>query len=158
MLLAPGWVKRHGSRTMLLILSLTGLLFLSLLTWFGGGGEFAKTGWQTIFIWPLLFFSLYFILGDLARYAMDVYLEHITDNKGTGTTRGIFLTLINLTWLSSPLLAAYLISLGGYRLIYATTGLLFAPLVLITLFGLQNVADTTEAAPNTLRAGLSKLI
>lgn len=83
--------------------------------------------------WIVITFALFYALTIFLRLLSDFYLEETTDNKATGTTRGIFLTLINLGWLASPLLAALLIENGGFRLLYITAGLLFMPLGLLVM-------------------------
>lgn len=83
--------------------------------------------------WIIITFALFYALTIFLRLLSDFYLEETTDNKATGTTRGIFLTLINLGWLASPLLAALLIENGGFRLLYITAGLLFMPLGLLVM-------------------------
>ncbi len=83
--------------------------------------------------WIVITFALFYALTIFLRLLSDFYLEETTDNKATGTTRGLFLTLINLGWLASPLLAALLIENGGFRLLYIVAGLLFMPLGLFVM-------------------------
>lgn len=69
-------------------------------------------------------------------YCIDIFIEHFTNPKTTGKTRGLYLTVINLAWMMSPLIAAFLITKeGGYKAIYTlafiatfimTIGLLFS--------------------------------
>ena len=54
-------------------------------------------------------FIFFLIINFLVIFEMDVFLEHFSDTKHTGRIRGIFFTIINLTWALSPLLAGILI-------------------------------------------------
>jgi len=78
-------------------------------------------------------FVIFYALTVFLRLLVDFYLEQTTDNKSTGTVRGLFLTLINLGWLFSPFLAATLVNNGGYRLLFIVAGLLFLPLGLLVI-------------------------
>lgn len=50
---------------------------------------------------------------------IDVFIEHFGDNNTIGKNRSLYLTLINLAWLFSPLIASFLITKeGGYKTIY----------------------------------------
>ena len=52
-------------------------------------------------------------------FCIDIFIEHFSDKKTVGKNRGIYLTIINLAWMASPLLAALLITReGGYKTIY----------------------------------------
>lgn len=84
---------------------------------------------------PLLVivFALFYALSIFLRLLSDFYLEETSENRQTGRIRGIFLTLINLGWLISPLLSAMLVESGSFRLLYITAGLLFMPLGLLTI-------------------------
>ncbi len=75
----------------------------------------------------------FYALSILLRFLTDFYLEEATENTNTGQTRGLFLTLISLGWLLSPLIAAALLESGGYRLLYIVTGLIFMPVGLLVI-------------------------
>lgn len=90
----------------------------------------------TIFV-ALSAFSLYIILGYLVRYVLDVYLENISNNQGTGLIRGVYMTFYNFAWLVSPFAAANLASTGNFGLVYGAAGVILIPLILIIIFGLQ---------------------
>lgn len=50
---------------------------------------------------------------------IDIFIEHFGDEKTIGKTRGLYLTIINLAWMTSPLIASFLITKeGGYKAIY----------------------------------------
>lgn len=50
---------------------------------------------------------------------IDIFIEHFGDEKTIGKTRGLYLTIINLAWMTSPLIASFLITKeSGYKAIY----------------------------------------
>lgn len=130
MVITPKLIDRWGNRQVLLWLTVLSLLSIIPIA----GPIF---GYSPNIYLILTAFGLYVILGYLIRYALDVYLENISDDKGTGLIRGIYMTFYNLAWLVSPFAAAYLVTTGSYNLVYAVAGLILIPLLLITIFKLK---------------------
>ena len=74
--------------------------------------------------------------NTLVYLSIDIFIEHYGDPKTIGKTRGLYLTIINLAWMLTPLITALLITKeGGYKSIYIlslfsviimTIGLLFS--------------------------------
>lgn len=123
---APRLINRLGDKKTLLLFA--SLSFLSII-------PLSFPSLKTI---PLLVaFSFYIILGYLTRYALDVYLENISIDQETGFIRGLYLTFFNFSWLISPMIAAYLLTLGGYRSVYGVAGLTLIPFCLIVFFKLK---------------------
>jgi MFS family permease len=86
-------------------------------------------------LWLLLgAFILYYALGSIIRYHLDIYLENISSNAETGSIRAWSMTAVNLAWLASPLLATWLISTGGFSLVYLAAGLTLIPFILLIAF------------------------
>lgn len=82
-------------------------------------------------------FVCYYALSLLIRYALDVYLENLSEDKNTGLIRGVYMTFYNLAWLASPLLAALLVSNDGYWKTYGIAALAMVPLIAISLIFLK---------------------
>lgn len=118
---APALINRLGLKTLVIITSLITAL-----------GAFTLTLIE-VKAYVILIFIVFSSFNILLRLSTDIYLEESSQNNATGTIRGIFLTLINLGWLISPLLAAKLIELGNYTLLYTLTGILFLPLGLLII-------------------------
>jgi MFS family permease len=76
-------------------------------------------------------FIIYYSLSFLVRYALDVYLENISDDENTGLIRGFYLTFLNIAWLVSPLLAGLLVVSGDYWKIYIIAAMSLLPLITI---------------------------
>jgi MFS family permease len=136
MLVAPRLIGRFGNRKMLIFF--TGLSLLSVI----------PLAFPTPkVIHSLLAFGIYMVLGYLTRYALDVYLEGISEDKGTGLIRGLYMTFYNFAWLISPLLAAYLVSQGNYNLVYGVAGLVLIPLLLVSILGLKESHKPKSGSP-----------
>ncbi len=133
MISTPRLISHFGNRKVLFWLTV--ISFLSILPI--AGPMFGYT--PTIFV-ALGAFSLYIILGYLVRYVLDVYLENISTDQGTGLIRGVYSTFYNLAWLVSPFLAGYLASTGNYGLVYGLAGTILIPLLLIITLGLKETS------------------
>lgn len=78
-------------------------------------------------------FVVFFALGALIKFNLDLYLENLSTNANTGLVRGLFLTCSNLAWLISPILATQMINrIGGYWSVYLASGLILLPLLVLT--------------------------
>lgn len=129
----PRMIGRWGNKKVLLCLSIFSLFSIIPLT-------FPIWGYSPTIFSALSAFSLYIILGYLVRYVLDVYLENISDNKGTGLIRGVYMTFYNFAWLVSPFIAANLASTGNFGLVYGVAGVILIPLILIISFGLKETS------------------
>jgi MFS family permease len=50
---------------------------------------------------------------------IDIFIEHFGNKESIGKTRGIYLTIINIAWVLSPIVTATIITNeGGYKAIY----------------------------------------
>lgn len=77
-------------------------------------------------------------------YCIDIFIEHFTNPKTVGKTRGFYLTIINLAWMSSPLIASYLITReGGYRTIYILAFITTMIMTIGMIFSVKTFKDKT---------------
>ncbi len=87
---------------------------------------------QSPLVFILLGFIAYYSLIQITRYTADLYLETASDNTITGGIRGVFMTIINVAWLSSPLIATFILGpLENFSLLYLVAALTLIPFVLI---------------------------
>lgn len=63
-------------------------------------------------------FVVFMTTNTLVFYCIDIFIEHFSKDNKTGLIRGLYLTIVNMAYLLSPLLAAYLIAKGNYKAIY----------------------------------------
>ena len=69
----------------------------------------------------------------LVFFCIDIFIEHFGDPKTIGKIRGLYLTITSIAWMISPLITGFLVTKGGYTLIYMVALLttLLASFVLI---------------------------
>lgn len=59
------------------------------------------------------------VTNTLVYLCLDIFIEHFGNKDSIGKTRSIYLTILNLAWVISPLITSILITQeGGYRAIY----------------------------------------
>ncbi len=86
-------------------------------------------------------FVLWIITNSFIVIALDVLLEHFSEDTSTGRTRGLYLTMINLAWVCSPLLSGKLIAALGYTGIFLVGSFALIPVFFILFFRFRNIQD-----------------
>jgi MFS family permease len=116
--------------------------------------------WQSpLVLFSILGFISYYALTQVARYNTDLYLETISDNKDTGGIRGVFMTIINLAWLASPIIASTILGpTERFYLLYFISAILMVPFMIIIgkVLPERTVCDPTSTIQDLL-ARLGKL-
>lgn len=64
----------------------------------------------------------YWISATAMYLTVDILIEHFSNKKTEGTTRGLFLTLYNLAFLIAPFIAGILVDKVGFRGPYLVAG------------------------------------
>jgi len=78
-----------------------------------------------------LFFIIMQVTANLILINMDIFIENFSKDSSTGETRTIYFTIINLAWILSPSLSAWLINLSGYYGVFLASAILLIPFLLI---------------------------
>ncbi len=87
-------------------------------------------------------FIVFFITNALVFYCIDIFVEHFEKEGKIGQTRGIYLTIVNLAWMVSPIIAGYLISTeGGFRNIYIFSFYFAIFSAVLFLYSIQKYKD-----------------
>lgn len=89
----------------------------------------------------ILSLLLFIITSNLIWINIDILLEAVSSDSKTGRIRTIYLTFINLGWIASPLLSAYLINTGGYSLPFIASAILAILLFVLVLSQKKNLQD-----------------
>lgn len=77
-------------------------------------------------------------------FCIDIFIEHFSKEADVGKTRGLYLTVINLAWMLSPLIAAFLITKeGGYKTIYIIAFIAVVIMTIGLLFSVKTFKDKT---------------
>ncbi len=87
-------------------------------------------------------FIIYFILGFVLVFNIDLYLEHLTEDSESGSVRGTYYSLLNFAWFVSPIMAGLLLGTEvRYDKIYAVTGVILLPFLALTAVYLPEIKD-----------------
>jgi MFS family permease len=90
----------------------------------------------------ILAFIVYQAFFALAMLLLDLFVEEYSENASTGDTRGLYLTIVNIAILVSPLIAGQLILINqDYRLIYIVGGVLTLLGTLLFVFFQKRIQD-----------------
>ncbi len=77
-------------------------------------------------------------------FCIDIFIEHFGNKKTVGKNRGLYLTIINIAWMMSPLLASFLITKeGGYKAIYTLAFITVAIMAIGLVFSVKTFKDKT---------------
>lgn len=107
------------------ILSLFGLIFI-----------------QNAYILAICFIG-FITTNSAVMFSMDIFVEHFTDKKKEASSRGIYLSIINLSWVISPLLTALIVgSDNNYKLLYQISTAIACIMTVILLLSVREFTDT----------------
>ncbi len=121
-LIFPNIIRRLGNYLTTKFIS---LLFLS---------SFLGLGLSSNYFLIFLFFIMMQVALNLIWINMDIFIENSSKNSSTGVTRSVYFTAINLAWVVSPSLAAWLVSLNGYSAVYLASAATIIPFLMIFMF------------------------
>ena len=87
-------------------------------------------------------FILFMSTNTLVFFCIDIFIEHFGDPKTIGKTRGIYLTIINIAWMLSPLIAVFLITKeGGYKAIFTLAFFMVIAMTIGLIFSVRTFED-----------------
>lgn len=87
-------------------------------------------------------FLVNFVSIALINFTLDIFLEQFSTDSKTGRIRGIYFTVTNAAWLLAPLITSALLGEDNiYGTMYAASGILLIPAILLVFFGLREVKD-----------------
>lgn len=89
-------------------------------------------------------FVLMSATNTLIIFSIDIFIEHFGDPKTIGKIRGLYLTIINLAWMLTPLATVFLITKeGGYISIYILSFIATIIMTIGLLFSVREFQDKT---------------
>lgn len=89
---------------------------------------------------------------------MDLFVESFSKNSTTGQTRTIYFTIINLAWIISPSLSAYVMQLSDYRLVYFVSALILAPFLVTFIFTARDIKHKVTNQKNKISVTAAKML
>ena len=89
-------------------------------------------------------FILFSMTNTLVFFCIDIFIEHFGTNNTIGKTRGLYLTILNIAWVLSPLFSAFLITKeGGYKAIYIIAFIMTMIMTIGLVFATKSFKDKT---------------
>lgn len=89
-----------------------------------------------------LSFISFITTNTLVFLCIDIFIEHFGTVEKIGKIRGLYLTILNLGWVISPLISSLLISkVGGYRTIYIVAFISIAFIATYFFFSIKTFKD-----------------
>lgn len=96
-------------------------------------------------VWPYIFIISYiisFVVRSLCFLNLDIFLEHTTSTKETGSVRGVFLTSSNMAFVIGPFIAGLLIvNVLDLGKIYLLSWVILIPVIVLAIRSLNNFRD-----------------
>lgn len=120
--------KLGNYKTTIVLLILEALLLAGLAS--------MKTAWIII---P--FFIIHYTLLTMLILNFDIFIEHFSDNGKTGSIRGTFLTIVNLSWVIAPFVAGLILTNSDFWKIYLLSASAMIPVFAIIFLKFKNVPD-----------------
>ena len=141
-----GWAGNYKTFLGFLILDFISLFILSLSLVFSGG------------IWPYIFISTY-IIGFMSRSIcflnLDIFLEHITNDKETGGIRGFFLTSVNTAFIIGPFISSLLVvNVADAGKVYLLSWVILIPVIIMTVRFLNGFKDARYKKSDMLHTAI----
>ena len=125
----PRILARLGNRHTTLMFSLASLVSLLALA-------FAQNKYVVIAAVIIYFISTDFIIASL-----DIFIEDFSKNSGIGKLRGLYLMIINFSWVIAQMISGSIIEKSSYRGIYLFSALFMMLVSVIFLLFLSDFID-----------------
>lgn len=88
-----------------------------------------------------VFFVLHFLLQTLLYICLNIYVESFSKHAETGSIRGLFLTLLNVGILISPVIGGAILALYSFPALYIIASLLLIPFMILTRTYLYHIEE-----------------
>lgn len=99
-----------------------------------------------------LFFVIHFLLQSLLYICLNVFIESFSKHAETGSIRGLFLTLLNIGILISPVLGGMILSLASFKMLYVIASLMLIPFLVLIKIYLYHIEEPAYERVNMLQA------
>lgn len=99
-----------------------------------------------------LFFITHFLLQTLLYIALNVFIESFSKHAETGSIRGLFLMLLNIGILISPLIAGSILSVASFPALYIVSACMLIPFVFLVHIYLHHIEEPAYEQIDMLHA------
>lgn len=106
---------------------------------------------------------LFFILMQVSSYlvwiTLDIFLESSSSDASTGRIRTMYFTFINLAWLISPSISAWIVEARGYEGAYLASSFIMVPFLAIYLINRSHLkSKKVKVVGHSLRKSLKEVV
>lgn len=81
---------------------------------------------QNFYLLPI-FFIIHFVLQVLLFICLNIFVESFSMHAKVGSIRGLFLAILNLGILVSPLIGGLILSISSFAMLYSVSALILVP-------------------------------
>jgi MFS family permease len=99
-----------------------------------------------------LFFIAHFLLQTLLFICLNVFIESFSKHAETGSIRGLFLTLLNIGILISPIIGGAILSVASFSALYITASCMLIPFLFLVRMYLYHVEEPAYESINMMQA------
>ena len=121
LILIPKIIARFGSRATMIILILTTIAICII-------NIFAHNA-----ILVLIAFCILFAANTMFYLANDILVDQIADPESMGTTRGNYLTALNVGYVIAPTITGFIMARMGFSALYTLAAFILIPLLFILI-------------------------
>ena len=129
-LLAPRYLRKRGNFRLVLMLTvieISALFGIAFITWIPA---------------ILIFFIIQQAIGPVLFYCLDIFLEQNTESSYTGSVRGMYLTMYNLSPIITPVIVGLILATNNdYWKIYLMSAIFLIPFFLIIVINFWRFKD-----------------
>ncbi len=106
---------------------------------------------HNVYILGLMFIA-HFILQALLYVCLNVLIESFSKYADTGSIRGLFLALLNVAILISPLIGGTIISHASFEILYITSAVMLVPFLFFLHKYLSHIKDPAYHSTDMLQS------
>lgn len=97
-------------------------------------------------------FIVYFSLNACILYALDIFIEHYSVDTATGNIRGLMLTIMNIGWVSMPVLVGIITTRYGFSAVYLISAIAISVCGVIIAISQRTFVARPQSAPHLVAA------
>jgi MFS family permease len=98
------------------------------------------------------FFIVHFLLQTLLYICLNVFIESFSKHAETGSIRGLFLTLLNMGVLISPIIAGGILSVSSFSTLYIVASCMLIPFLFLVRIYLYHIEEPAYESVDMLQA------
>lgn len=99
-----------------------------------------------------LFFVTHFFLQAFLYICLNVFIESFSKHADTGSIRGLFLTLLNIGILISPVIGGTILTVASFSMLYIVASCMLIPFLILVKIFLYHIEEPAYTEVNMLQA------